>query len=354
LSFQFLEKRNKFNVINSRLLVPTEVILSKMVFGMKKKDKEMTTPSPDEETPVDVGDYGMEPASDDDDEASSIPPPPPGVKSASEMFRDEEGSEATAPPPADEPEGQNVSFLTEHSAGDKNMKDPNRRKKLLLILAAIATFCIFLGLTISYARKDKGESSSASSVSNLDRDETFFETGSNKVPIEDGTDEPDTITSTVAPTDGDTEDNTATDAPTDRDTEDGTATDAPTDGDSEEVTDAGTEENSTFNDPNGPGGLDCVKDQMFASSSCEGGTTTATISMCVTNEIDDQFWAWIETPIQYQASARNDWDWLSNGMTVDKVGIPPGYYEIGLYANGDSRLSEYPLITSTSFTIVCA
>jgi hypothetical protein len=357
-----------------------------MVFGMKKEKEGNVPIVPDEETPVDVGNYDMEPASDDDDDVSSVPPPPPGVKSTSEMFRDEE-SEATPAPTQDdgsqspEPEGQNVSFITEPSNSYK-MKDPNRRKKLLLILAAIATFCIFLGLTISYTRRNSNSSTVSSSAAADAGDGPFFDTGSSTNPIDqtdaptldDGTDAPtngdatEDSTATDAPTDGDTEVSTATDAPTDGDTEgstatasptdgnteDSTATDAPTDGVSEGGSDSGTEADSTWNDPNGTGGFDCVVDRMFASSSCEGGKTTATITMCVTDPIDDQFWSWIETPTQYKAVARNDWDWLRNGMTVDKVGIPPGYYEIGLYADGNSNLSEYPLITSTSFIIACA
>jgi len=347
-----------------------------MFFGKKKAKKEEI----DEESPEQ---YDVNAEESDDD----IPPPPPGTQSNSQLF-DDEGSEGKGSP-AVEAEDVGVSFLTDPSDDDDAAnRNPHRRKKMLLVFGALASLAILLGLTIKYARN--GTSSSSQSVAGLESSETFFETGNETVAIEskeeeeeyeeeveyeeeeveeekdeyeeEMTDAPKDEYETMAPTDKATEEGTYTGTTygTMEATEEGTVgatsgatvgatyadTYADTDAATEEGTDAGTEAEK-FND--------CTTDELYVSSKCDAGMTSATITMCASKDDESMFWEWIETPALYQSTAYNDWGWLTQGRsdTIERFGIPPGTYEIGLFSNGDESLSEYPLITSTSFTIIC-
>ncbi|KAL3920802.1 MAG: hypothetical protein SGARI_006853, partial [Bacillariaceae sp.] len=116
-------------------------------------------------------------------------------------------------------------------------------------------------------------------------------------------------------------------------------------------TDAGTED-GTFLVPDE---FDCAVDAIFASSTCSGGETSATITLCFNGAIEDQFWQWISTPAEYEQFVENDWGWLEDSMTIQRDAIPAGLYEIGLYSDGDNQdLDEYPLIASTEFQVLCS
>ncbi|KAG7352838.1 hypothetical protein IV203_008886 [Nitzschia inconspicua] len=349
-----------------------------MVFGRKKKQEHEKEVLDEEAPPSD----GVE-MDDDSSDGGSVPPPPPDVTSTSDMFRDEPSHSVDGQGniQGDDREKTGISFLTDSTDGDEN--DPkkhnsHRGKKSLLFFLFIATLAALIGVTVSYARKPSSETAVSSSQANVSPEDGFFDADGEPVtvapanspvmtpgeetmpPTEVGTEESTeqgTADPTNASTDGVTDAATdavtdgVTDAATDASTDGGTdaGTDAPTDGGTDAGTDAGTEEDTTTV---GPGEFDCVVNQMFASSRCSGGTTSATITICILDAIQDQFWRLLSSPAGYDGA--DEWGWLSDGMTIQMQDIPAGRYEIGLFAGGDEDLDEYPLITSTSFQVICS
>lgn len=286
------------------------------MFGRKKKQEQAMQ---DAEAP----NYGvdMDDVSDDD---SSVPPPPPGAASKRDTFKDETSNGKNAYKDAEGGDDNGISFLTD-STDDEELKkekeqDSNKRKKYGLIFLFVAMLAILVGLTVKYARKPSSKSAATSTGQGED---SFYDAASGEtVPADNGSIPVVTANpvnpSTVAPTNA--------------------------------VTDAGTEM-ATFP---GPGEMDCAVDAIYASSSCTSGETSATITICFNGLIEDQFWQWIDAPEAYQEFIENDWGWLSDSLTIQRDSIPTGLYTIGLYANGDQDLDEFPLITSTEFQVLCS
>jgi len=100
--------------------------------------------------------------------------------------------------------------------------------------------------------------------------------------------------------------------------------------------------------------IECITDEISVSSSCENGVTSASINICLFDNISDQYWAWVDTPREYAPFVARDWGWLRDGTKREMSGLPEGTYVLGLYSNGEETLDEYPLITSTEFTITCS
>lgn len=351
-----------------------------MVFGGGRKKQEEVVAT-DEESPAN---YDVVLDDDSSEEGDSVPPPPPGTMSKSDFFRDEvapispeESTFMVKEESSGDRKDNGISFLTENSTdeytADRKEKgqDSNRRKKFFLIFAFIATLAILIGLTVKYAQNPSKSGSVVSSAQQQTADESFFDPNDEPVTVEPAESDsvgvvtatpvpeepvrtPETPVVTAAPSTEATEvagESISTpEFPTTAPSEDATeaATEEFTDAATDAVTDVVTAA-STFD---GPGEFDCVVDQMFASSSCTGGVTSATVSICLTGAIEDQFWQWINYPAGYEAV--EDWGWLSEGITIRREGIPQGFYKIGLFGNGNADLVEYPLITSTSFQVLCS
>jgi hypothetical protein len=282
------------------------------MFGRKKKQEQEQVAS-DAENP----NYGMD-VDDESDDGSSVPPPPPGTASKSDLFKDETSKDG----PGGEANG--ISFLTDSTDDDELKKqkeeDPNKKKKYGLIFLFIATLAILVGLTIKYAQTQP--SSSASATPTGQEEDAFFDASNEAIGVDNGS-IPVVTANPVQP-----------------------GTVAPTDA----VTDADTDL-ATFP---GPGEMDCAINAIYASSSCSGGSTSTTITICFNDIIEDQFWQWIETPEAYQEFVEDDWGWLSDSMTIQRDDLPVGLYSVGLYSNGDQVLDEYPLIASTEFQVLCS
>jgi len=104
---------------------------------------------------------------------------------------------------------------------------------------------------------------------------------------------------------------------------------------------------------------ECSFDQITASSHCENGIASTSIFMCLGRDtrLNDQFWAWSEVPLAYQAYQDRDWGWLGDydaSRNREITGLPNGQYVLGLYADGNGPvLEQYPLLASSEFTIAC-
>jgi len=383
-----------------------------MAFGRKKKDSEAVEELQDE--PVgelqDVNQldlaYGNHEGNDDvsSEEGDSLPPPPPGT--ASKQNSSHDGSHTIEDSPSIEANDVGVSMLSDPDSliVEKKEPDPNRRKKMLIIFACFASFCILLGLAIKYGSTLKQTKSSA--VSELNDTGVG---GSSDSPIPDDEEEDitlsvleeDTLTNDNIPVvqettedigsnvteqkgtnigvdaiPGDSTDSDKTIVPTidsSVDVTEGVTTTGTSDGttpDTDIVTGFFTTVRSTSNDDTTPmnvmdgsitgdNGTDefteaeCFVDQIFASSGCDNGVASASISMCIVEEISDQFWAWIEIPQAYAPFRERDWGWVRDGTDREITGLPEGRYVLGLYSNGGDFMNEYPLIASSEFIIMC-
>jgi len=385
-----------------------------MVFGRKKKEPEVVE-EPQDDNQLDLA-YGNNEGYDDvsSEEGDSLPPPPPGATSKQNLSHDD--SHTIEDSPSIEANDVGISMLSDPDSSTEEKKEPdqNRRKKMLIIFACLASFIILLGLAIKYGSYHKQSKSSASSgLDDMDVGGSFDspipddeeedvtmsipeENTNDNVPVVQETIEDvgpnvteqtgtsigvDTIPGnstdsekTIVPTIDSSED--VTEVATTIGTSDGTS-DITSDGTSDASvpnTDIGTgvvtTDRSTSNDDarptevtddsiTGDNGLDefteaeCVDDEIFASSSCENGVTSASISMCIAEEISDQFWAWIEIPQAAAPFQERDWGWIREGTDREITGLPEGRYVLGLYSNGGEVMNEYPLIASSEFIIMC-
>jgi hypothetical protein len=282
-----------------------------MIFGRKKKHQ-----------------HGGNPDDYTSDGEGSVPPPPPGMTTNTDIFYDERGSpnvnslnNANRYPSGEEGEENGISFLTDADDLKKeNNQDSHRLKKFFLIFLFIATLAVLIGLTIEYAHRQSSESNVATLEAGPSSEENFSVAGP-PVPSQSAT-----VLSTEAPTEAGTEE--GTDEPTLAPTEEG---------ESEEQ----NEVVFTFE-------YDCVDHQIFASSQCKAGVTSATIVFCMKGTIRNKYWSWIEYPKAFEDSAADDWGWLSEGMTIHRTNIPPGTYKIGLYGKNDQQ------VTSTTFNVLCS
>mmetsp|Transcript_673 Transcript_673/g.815 ORF Transcript_673/g.815 Transcript_673/m.815 type:complete len:430 (-) Transcript_673:121-1410(-) len=295
-----------------------------------------------------------------------------------------------------------------------------RRNKLLLMLACCLGFCVVIGLAAGYgssaAKNKQQEQSSSFSELNSSESEVNVDTGvaDADATIADVAEEeegvPTNVMSTeeqdVSPPEGgaaapqqqETTDETATaeknivpnvvTAPTDPsnsietviDNTDLTSSTTPGDGGIPATTTdtytntQGSNSNSNSNgmpattgtavpsmytstkwvDPDA-----CTVDQITASSHCENGIASTSIFMCLGRDtrLNDQFWAWSEVPLAYQAYQDRDWGWLGDydaSRNREITGLPNGRYVLGLYADGNGPvLEQYPLLASSEFTIAC-
>jgi hypothetical protein len=310
-----------------------------MVFGRKKKHQPEETG-----TRVDLDDYSS-------DGEGSVPPPPPGMTSDGKMFRDTESQNAKQPTimsgftAGEEGEENGISFLTDYADEDdqdEKQQDLHRRKKMLLIFFFLASLAGLVGLAVMYASQQQPieKANVSTSQAEITPQDSVSGTGSLAV-----TGAPVAFAASLAPSPA-----PVTEAPTPADTEEGTdeltldATEGVTDAGTDEGTDGSQERSEvlfTFE-------YDCVDHQIFASSSCTAGLTSATIVMCMKGAIKNVYWSWIEYPVDYAAFAVSDWGWLSDGMTIYRDNMPPGEYKIGLYGNDDN------LVTSTTFNVLCS
>jgi hypothetical protein len=158
-----------------------------------------------------------------------------------------------------------------------------------------------------------------------------------------GAEEP---SNTEAPSE--TEGPSETETPTD--TEEPSSTEAPSE----------TEQPSSTEEPSSVSSCDVIG--IVAETECIDGTTpTVSLTMCISVADDDgavvvtdQFWEWIDTPVEHQDAASNwDWGWLRDGTEFTRTDLPMGSYTIGIFANGSQNADQYPLITSTGFTLSC-
>jgi hypothetical protein len=358
------------------------------LFGRKKKEAGVVEEAQDDNQ------LNLAYGNDDDDcstEGDSLPPPPPGGGSTKQNVSLNDSHTVEDSPSADEANDVGVSMLSDpdSSMDEKNKdQDPSKRKKMLLIFASIATFCILLGLAIKLGLDSKQLKKSSANASELDGTDAGAANndGSFDSPIDGGDNEEDifttsdtiptvvedipevivdttviepvdttpistvdeitqapTIDSSVAVTDAVSSD--VTGGATGRSTTPSTGTA------SDFVTDSGTGDDDLTDDF---AVTECVVDEIFASSGCNNGVTSASISMCIADETSDQFWEWVETPQAYAPFQERDWGYVRNGLDREISGLPEGNYVLGLYSNGDADMEEYPLIASTEFTILCA
>jgi hypothetical protein len=156
-----------------------------MVFGRKSKQTE-------------AGDlhlaYGNHDVADDESSVgASVPPPPPNGQDGynnyhDQMFQDEtaEDRDASRGGYSDEEraasiEAQDVgvSMLSE-SSDYSSRRDPSRRKKALVIMTCLVTFCALLGVAVAYGRKDSGTTQS-SSFSSLETEDSTVPSNSSSL-----------------------------------------------------------------------------------------------------------------------------------------------------------------------------
>jgi hypothetical protein len=341
------------------------------LFGRKKEEADFVEEAQDDNQ-LNLA-YGN--GDDCSTEGDSLPPPPPGEESTKHNLSLNDSHTVEDSPSADEANDVGVSMLSDpdSSMDEKNKdQDSSGRKKMLLIFASIATFCILLGLAIKLgldSKELKNRSSADASeldgteagaandgpsfdspISGGDAEEDIFTT-SNTIPPEEDIPDPDVIvdTTVIEPEVDTTPTSTV-----------GESTQVPTIDSSVDVTDAattdvtgvvtgGVTDASTGDDF---AVIECAVDEIFASSSCDNGVASTSIRMCIADEISDQFWAWIETPdASFQV---RDWGWVREGTARKISGLPEGNYVLGLFSNGDEFMDEYPLIASSEFTIFCA
>jgi hypothetical protein len=149
-----------------------------MVFGRSKSKQ-----SESENLQLAYGNHDV--ADDESSVGASVPPPPPGSGEDAyntyngQMFQDEvsEDHDMSRGGYLDEEraasvEAQDVgvSMLSE-SAEDHPRRDPARRKKGLVIMTCILSFCVLVGVAVAYGRKDSNTAQS-SSYSSLEGEST--------------------------------------------------------------------------------------------------------------------------------------------------------------------------------------
>jgi hypothetical protein len=362
------------------------------LFGRKKKEADVVEEAQDDNQ------LNLAYGNDDDcsTEGDSLPPPPPGAGSTKQNLSLNDSHTVEDSPSADEANDIGVSMLSDpdSSMDEKNKdQDSSRRKKMMLIFASIATFCILLGLAIKLGLDSKElKSLSSANASELDgtdagaandgssfdspiaggdAEEDIFTTSDTIPPVEDIPEEdiPEEDIFTTSNTIPPVEDTTAIEPEVDTTpiSTVGESTQVPTIDSSADVTDAATTDvtgvvtGGVTDAGTGDDDLtddfvatECAVDEIIASSSCDNGVPSASIRMCIADETSDQFWAWIETPEAYAPFQVRDWGWVRDGTDREISGLPEGNYVLGLYSNGDEFMDEYPLIASSEFTILCA
>jgi len=313
--------------------------------------------------------------------------------------------------------GPSIPSDPNDSTGEKKEEDPNKRKKLLLILLCAASFCVLLGLSIKYGVSSKQAKIDASfnAVKEDTKENGSFDSPITEDPItveEDVSEEiienvpeeiienvpeeiienvpeeiienvpeeiienvPEEIIENVPEDVEETEPpQKETDAIIDST---GAETDvtpledvgqvpagieqtvAPTIGNSQVGTAPGTNFVTAFNTDRSSMGQelffdDCVANEIVVASGCDNGVSFVEMGFCFVNDVSDEFWAWVNTPQSYAQFIETDWGWLRDGVQREAFGLPEGTYTLGLFSNGEQALNQYPLITSTEFTIICS
>ena len=366
-----------------------------MVFGRKKKQEpeviEEATPNQEDDLALAYGNEDLDEYNDDSSNGDSVPPPPPGETAKQDLSHDDSRTLEDSP----SIEANGVSMISDP---DDKEPDPSRRQKLLLVFLCFASFCALLGLATFYGLSRADNNASLNSGV-----EDINENGSFDSPIADGDEkmEESAPTATTSPISNDNvnvvqetpEDTTPTTevevdtspitvvevdtSPTTEvevDTTPTTAVDqipavsektaAPTIDSSIDVTSPNSLANSNivsaFSTDASSSAMspdpseNCVANEIFVSSGCENGVTFSSISICLLDDVSDQFWAWADTPPEYARFVARDWGWVRDGTERQMSDLPEGTYVLGLYSNGQDVLDEYPLITSTEFTITCS
>lgn len=270
-----------------------------MVFGRKKKPEqdvaEHAATNQEEDLAVAYG--NVDEVKDDVSLTESIPPPPPSgeVSAAKNEDQSQEDSPTESPSVGanDDPDD-----LVDEKTDAQKIK----RKKMLLVVSFVVTFCVLLGLAIKY-----GQVRSQSSTIEVESDSAA---SSEAVSI-----------STSPPTLEDVE------------------TPAPT--------------NATVVEELGPF-AGCIANDVSVITTCDDGGAVVTFEFCLIDEMTDQFWEWVSTPQGTPQIIANDWGWLRDGEVAEFPFIlADGAYEIGLFSNGEEQLREYPILNSTVFTVDC-
>lgn len=348
-----------------------------MVFGRKKKDEEVVEVDQDNDLAVAYGNPELDQLNDGDSSlGDSVPPPPPDIDAGeetkhnltlNESFTDDgqsiEANEFGPSMPSD----------PDDSTGEKKEQDPNKLKKLLLILLCAGSFCVLLGLSIKLGVSSKQAKTEASFNA---VEEGTNENGSFDSPImEDPITVKDVPEEIIESVPEDVEEleipQQETDAMIDS-TDAGTditpvedvsqvpavveQTVAPTIFNSQVGTAPGTNFGTVFNTDKNSNGQelsfeDCFANEIVVASGCDNGVTFVDMGFCFVNGVSDEFWAWVDTPQSYVQFIETDWGWLRDGVQREAFGLPEGAYTLGLFSNGEQALAEYPLITSTEFTI---
>lgn len=343
-----------------------------MVFGRKKNETVVVDVDEENDLALAYGTPELDESKDDSSTEDSIPPPPPDLGAG------ENTKQNTTHDDSMSDDGQSVeatqyefSMLTDlkSSTEEEKEEDPNNRKKIVLILLCAASFFVLLGLSIKYGMS-RNQSKNGASLNSVE--ENANENGSFDSPImEDPTtateevvgeeytpeEEMGAITNTAevevdtTPTEGVDQVPAVAEqtlAPSNDNTQIGTLivsnieTTVPSDANSNEVTSQGLFK-------------DCIADEISVATGCdENGVTFVGMDFCLANDVSDEFWAWIDTPQSYAQFVISDWEWLRDGAEREDFGLPEGTYVLGLFSNGQQVLTEYPLITSTEFTISCS
>jgi hypothetical protein len=204
----------------------------------------------------------------------------------------------------------------------KAARTKTRQKKAMLMVLCGISFAVLVGLAVVLGRRQAGNSSNSS----LSADDSA---GTQPPVVVVGETEPPVDGNFVPPVTNTTTPNEPASTESPNDTEEST----------------GTVAEPTFT---------CEFDGVDAEVNCVNGTATVTVTICVADEVTDQFWEWIDTPDEHQeAASTSDWGWLSAGFEFSKSDLPSGSYTIGIFADGEQELDEYPLLASTEFTNVC-
>lgn len=346
----------------------------KMLFGKKKKEEESEV---DVDVDVNVGveqehehdlalTYGYpetENGNEDSSTAESIPPPPPNLE-GNEIVKQEHDEGLTD-------DGESIE-ANEYLVSAEKEEDPNGRKKLGLIALCFLSFIVLLSLSIKYGRvrsQNKKEASASAASSSLELEGsvegTSAEKGSFESPIADDTEPPNAdgtetpIAATEPPkaTDLIVADEDITAIP-EQDEEDGDVEQEPepTDGVDQETVVPTVVDTTLLTSNESTGGTSafhtCGNDDTDVFARCENGAGVVDLFFCLVNDVSDEFWEWTDTPATYAIPGRG-WGWLREAAQREFVNLPDGTYTMQVKGNGDQILEEYPIISTTEFTISC-
>lgn len=311
-------------------------------FGKKKKEEATHQETSNQDDDLALAYGNQEEHGDDSSTGESVPPPPPNaneMKSGQDpgTLQDSDGASHAAMSDLDDDDDDPIK----PRALDWDW-DSVELKKLLLIVATVVSFIVLLGLSIAYGvGKNKPETVTDASLAAESSAVGSFDLPMTKAPV----------SATAAPTDpieNEVEEVKEEENPEDTDGEaDTPPADIVVGGGDETV--APTSTDSVFVDPQAA----CTEDGITVLAGCENGVTYASMNYCLMGEVTDQFWEFVRTPPGTAPMVANDWGWIRDETSSEMPFLPEGTFEIGLFSNGEQNLNQYPLITSTEFTISC-